>query len=182
MRQALVGRSGSAALTLHGREQVKATAEYLARFHVDRLVSSPQPRALETARILTGILTVPAETHAGFDELDFGRWSGMAFGDLNQLPEWQTFNLCRSLMAAPEGESLREAQTRALTAILELHATSLGKTFAVVTHADIIRSVFAFFSGSPLDLFLRFSIAPASVSILTVSDSFAQIECLNRTA
>lgn len=181
MLQRLVGRTGSAHLTLHGREQAKAAAEYLARFHIDRIVTSPQGRATETAEILSNILTLPMETHPGFDELDFGIWSGIAFSDLEQLPEWKTFNLSRSLMRPPEGESLRDGQARAITTLFELHSSSPENTFAIVTHADIIRSVFAFFSGTPLDLFLRFSVAPASVSILTLSNSFARIECLNRT-
>jgi len=181
VHERLAGRTPGIGLTPRGREQAKSTAEYLARFRIDRIVTSPQQRTRETAVILAESLHVPVEPHDDFDELDFGVWAGLTFSDLDEKPEWKTFNSLRSLTAAPGGESLSDAQTRSIRALLELHSSSKGSCSVVVTHADVIRSLVAFLSGTPLDLFLRFIIDPASVSIIHLSDMAVQIRCLNRT-
>lgn len=181
MHERLAGRTGGIGLTPRGREQAECTAEYLARFQVNRVLASPQQRARETASILAAALHLSVEPHLDFDELDFGGWTGLPFADLDKLPEWKTFNSLRSLTASPGGESLRDAQARTIGALLKLHSAPHESNFVIVTHADIIRSALAYFSGTPLDLFLRFTIDPASVSIIHFSDAAIQIRCLNRT-
>lgn len=51
------GAEGS--LSALGREQARAAAEYLARFPIKNIVSSPQERAAETARIIQERLGAP---------------------------------------------------------------------------------------------------------------------------
>lgn len=182
MHEHLVGRTPNIGLTPRGRGQAKNTAEYLSRFAVSRIITSPQQRARETAAILAAARQLPVEPHTGFDELDFGTWTGLTFADLEKLPEWKTFNSLRSLTPAPGGESLYGVQTRTLRALLDLHASSKESIFAIVTHADVIRSAIAYFSGTPIDLFLRFIIDPASASIVQISEATVQILCLNRTS
>jgi broad specificity phosphatase PhoE len=182
MRERLVGRTPGIGLTILGRTQAEAAARSLAAFPVKSILASPQQRARETAGILGTALRVAVESHHDLDELDFGDWTGLRFTDLQNIPEWKTFNSLRSLTRPPGGESLRDAQTRAVRAMLLLHSASQGSTFIVVTHADIIRAVLTYFSGTPLDLFLRFAIDPASATILQFSDTDVQILCVNRIA
>lgn len=181
MHERLAGRSIGIALTPRGCEQARNTAEYLTRLPVNRIITSPQQRARETAAILAESLQTPIETHPAFDELDFGEWTGLKFADLADRSDWKTFNSLRSVTKAPGGESLQEAQTRAIRGVLNFHSSSKGSVFAIVTHADIIRSVIAYFTGAALDLFLRFVVDPASVSIVQIADTTVQIACLNRT-
>jgi probable phosphoglycerate mutase len=131
--------------------------------------------------LIASILDVRVESHSELDELDFGDWTALGFADLQNVPEWKLFNSLRSLRRPPGGESLREAQTRVIHAVLELHSASPGSTFVLVTHADIIRAALAYFSGTPLDLFLRFAIDPASETIIQMSNADVQILCVNRT-
>lgn len=181
MRERLAGRAPGIGLTLQGKAQANAAARHLASFPVTRILSSPQQRARETAELIAAILDVQVESHSELDELDFGDWTGLGFADLQNVPEWKLFNSLRSLRRAPGGESLREAQTRVIHAVLELHSVYPGNTFVLVTHADIIRAALAYFSGTPLDLFLRFAIDPASETIIQMSNANVQILCVNRT-
>lgn len=177
----LAGRTSGRGLTPAGRDQIRITAQYLTRFNVDTIVSSPQQRARETSDILSASLHAPVRIHTAFDELDFGEWSGAKFADLDALADWKAFNSLRSLSRPPGGESLQNAQMRTIKEVLDLHASSAGFIFAIVTHADIIRAAISYFSGAPLDLFLRFTIDPASISVVQFSDAAVQIVCVNRT-
>ena len=49
----------------------------------------------------------------------------------------------------------------------------------LVSHADILRGIVAWFTGVPMDLALRLAIAPASVSVLKLGEDWARLETLN---
>jgi probable phosphoglycerate mutase len=51
-----------------------------------------------------------------------------------------------------------------------------------VSHGDVIRSLIAHCAGIPLDLFQRLEIAPASLSVVEVDESWIGVRCLNVTA
>ena len=67
-------------------------------------------------------------------------------------------------MGSPTGESLLEAQTRAVAACEDIAARK--GTVVAVTHADIIKAVVSHYLGQPLDLFQRIGVAPTSVTVL----------------
>ncbi len=72
-------------------------------------------------------------------------------------------------MRFPEGETIRAAQLRAVEAVEHLVARHPRRLVAAVTHADVIKTVVAFYVGQPLDLFQRLHVSPASVTILQLS-------------
>jgi len=70
---------------------------------------------------------------------------------------------------------------RAIDELEELRATWPGETVAVVSHQDAIKAALAHYAGIPLDLFLRFEVQPASVSILQLAEWGPRIICVNNT-
>ena len=72
-----------------------------------------------------------------------------------------------------------EMQTRMTTAIGRLAERHRGGTIVVVSHADPIKAVLAHALGASLDLFQRFVIAPASVSVLVWRRDAPQVLTLN---
>lgn len=60
-----------------GRAQARALARHLAGLPLDRIVSSPLRRALETAEIVARGRLV--ETDARLVELDYGAWEGLTY-------------------------------------------------------------------------------------------------------
>lgn len=106
----------------------------------------------------------------------------MSFEALENVEQWKLFNQFRSAVAAPGGESIRDVQYRATQALLRLHNEPTSQPIAIVTHADVIRSILAFFCGTPLDFLLRFAIDPASISIVDLTDHGPLVRCINRIA
>ena len=71
-------------------------------------------------------------------------------------------------MTFPHGENLADAQRRAVAAVDRLARAHQKHTIAVVTHADIIKAVAAHYLGTPLDLFQRIGVSPASVTVIDI--------------
>jgi len=64
-----------------GREEAEALARRLSGVRIDRIVSSPMLRALETAQtIATGR---PVEVDERLRELDYGRWEGLTYDEID---------------------------------------------------------------------------------------------------
>jgi probable phosphoglycerate mutase len=101
-------------------------------------------------------------------EIDYGDWSGRTLKSLYPLKAWRTVQITPSRMTFPAGESLADAQHRAVAAVDRLAAAHVKDTIAIVTHADIIKSVAAHHLGSPLDMFQRIGVAPASVTVIDI--------------
>nr|MDQ2899794.1 histidine phosphatase family protein [Acidobacteriota bacterium] len=91
------------------------------------------------------------------------------------------FNTQRSMTRISGGELMLEVQSRVLTEIETLRARHPDGCVAIVSHMDVIKAAIAHFAGIHLDLLFRFEIAPASVSIVEVSEHGPRILLLNDT-
>jgi probable phosphoglycerate mutase len=179
----LAGRSAGFGLNTTGLEQAHLTGEHVARrLKISHIYSSPRQRARETAAILGTHCGCEVDINEAFDECAYGDWTGRKFSDLEKIEEWSTFNAFRSAVAAPGGESVRDVQCRAVAEILRIRAALDAQAIAIVTHADVIRSIVTFFAGVPLDLLLRFTIDPASVTVIELAENQCRIQCVNRTS
>ena len=118
-------------------------------------------------------------TDPDLDEIDFGQWTGMAFDALHALPQWRAFNSFRSTAPIPGGETMLQAQARAMAAVARLRAQFRDREVAIVSHGDVIKAVLAHFLAVPLDLFARIDIAPGSRSEVIASDSDVRILGVN---
>lgn len=167
----LAGRMPGVALSDEGRAQAAALPARLGP--VGAVLSSPVQRALETAAALGR----PVAEAPGFEEIDFGRWTGLRFDALDADPAWHAWNAFRSLAACPGGETMHAAQSRALSALQGLRGGEA--TVAVVSHADIIKAVLAAVLGVSLDRLDRFTVDPASISTVVLFDGYARVERIN---
>jgi ribonuclease H / adenosylcobalamin/alpha-ribazole phosphatase len=178
----LSGRTPGLGLSAAGCVQAARLARHCAVLGIDRLESSPIQRAQETAQAIAdqcGGLAV--ETASELDELDFGEWAGRSFADLDRDPRWLAWNASRQTAVAPAGESMADAQARAMAHIERVAAERPGQTVAMVTHCDIIRAVIAKVLGLSLDHILRFDVDPASTSRLAVGAWGAKVLSMNET-
>lgn len=179
----LSGRSPGIPLSDIGREQAASLAASLAGVPLVRLLTSPVQRARETAQaIAVSHRNLAAEVGPGFDEIDFGEWTGRGFAELENDPAWRRWNSERALARPPGGESMAEAQRRAWQALNAAAARHSGETIAIVSHCDIIRALVAQVLALPLDAVHRFDVDPASVSRLVIGDWGAKVLSLNEGA
>lgn len=176
----LSGRTPGISLSDRGQAQATKLAERLAPVLIDLLQTSPVRRARQTAEtIAAGRPALTIETVAALDELDFGDWCGQGFVELANDPRWTNWNSERSSAAAPNGETMVAAQKRAWAHIEATARANRGRSIAMVTHCDVIRSVVTKVLGLSLDHIHDFDIGPASVSRLEVGHWGARVLSLN---
>jgi broad specificity phosphatase PhoE len=159
----LLGRSDAAGLSSKGFGEARAMGAALASARIARVQSSPRRRCRETAMVLATTLGVPLIVEPALDELDFGRWSGQSFEDLENDPHWQRWNRSRIGVRPPGGETAEEAQRRILDHIAEAGNRVASQGLVMVTHAEIIRSVILARSGLGLDAWATVTVAPGSI-------------------
>jgi probable phosphoglycerate mutase len=175
----LCGRMDGVGLGEAGRAQAAAVAERLAREPIAAVYASPLERAQETARPLAERLGEPVETLEGVVEIDFGAWTGKRFDELEPDPAWQAWNAERGLHRPPGGESMAEAQVRAVRAVEAVRRRHPDQAVAVFSHADVIKGLVCHWLGLTLDFYRRFDIDPASITAALVGDWGAKVLKLN---
>lgn len=154
-------------LSVEGRAQVGELAGRLGAIDLAEVLSSPLPRAVETAEALAG----PHQLEVGRDPrlIDFhaGKWEAMKQADIAASEEYRRFLENPLADAIPGGERLVEARDRMIASIEQaLSDNELGATIAVVSHAGPLRVVLAHYLGMDLANYHRLRLSPASVSAL----------------
>ena len=111
----LAGRLPGVMLSDEGREQARRAAERLARTcGIGTVHCSPLERTYETAGIISDRLGLTPVSANGLMEIDFGGWAGRSFEELDTLEDWRHWNHFRTGTRPPGGETMLEAQARAL--------------------------------------------------------------------
>ncbi len=158
-------------------------ADRLSALKGHALYSSPIERCRETATPIGRAWGLKPRVNRGFIEVDYGDWTGRKLKQLYKLKAWRGLFVAPSRFRFPRGESLGEMQSRAVAACEDLADSHRNQTVGVVTHADIIRAVLAHYLGSPLDLFQRLDVLPASVSVIDLPrDGWPRVPVVNHVA
>jgi ribonuclease H / adenosylcobalamin/alpha-ribazole phosphatase len=178
----LTGRGRGGALSEAGLRQAAALGARLAEEGLAEIQTSPRERARDTAGAIALASGAGVTVADALDEIDFGDWTGAAFGALAGQPLWDAWNRARATARTPGGESMAEAAERIATHVSRLAAERAGERIVLVSHCDVIRALVATCLGLSLDNLLRFEIAPASVSRLRAGPWGACLVSLNETA
>jgi probable phosphoglycerate mutase len=118
----MLGGQVDAPLTVEGRAEAGALARRLAGVRLDRIVSSPMIRALETAQVIaTGR---PIDVDERLRELDYGRWESLTYaeidaGDPELRARWEHDP---ATTHSPGGESGDDVAARALDFLMDMLA------------------------------------------------------------
>jgi probable phosphomutase (TIGR03848 family) len=100
-------------------------------------------------------------------EVDYGSWSGRELKALAKEPLWSTVQRQPSAVHFPRGESLAAAAARGVAAARERSsALEDDEVWLAASHGDVIKAIVADALGTPLDLFQRISIDPASITVI----------------
>jgi probable phosphoglycerate mutase len=166
--RSLTGRLPGHVLSEDGHAMATALGERLSKVSLAAIYTSPLERTRQTAEAISAgqAKKTALMEHAGLLEVDYGTWSGRTLRSLYRLTAWRLVATAPSRVQFPGGESLVQAQARAVDACEELARRHGKANIAVVTHADIIKAVVSHYLGQPLDLFNRLAVSPASVSVL----------------
>lgn len=163
--------------------EAAALAARLSGIGIGAVLSSPLERARQTAAAIAAASGLSVETEAGLNEIDFGDWTGAIFATLEGQPEWNAWNNHRSIARCPNGETMLEAQARAVSAVMRSVMRHAGQHIVLVSHQDVLKAIVAHFLGVSLDHLERFSLDPASRSVITVfGDGGARVDGINLPA
>jgi len=164
----LPGRSRGLHLSDDGKRQADGLVKRLAAVpKLGAIYASPLERARETAAPLARERGRAVRVEPGLVELDVGDWTGLSLKQASHKPEWAAVQRHPSGFRFPGGESFVEMQSRMTGALGRLVARHRGEVLVAVSHADPIKAAVAHALGTPLDLFQRIFIAPASVSAIS---------------
>jgi probable phosphomutase (TIGR03848 family) len=182
----LAGRTPGVHLDDRGQRQAAALAERLAAAPLAAIVTSPLERCVETAQaIRDGHPKVPAwHVEDRLVECGYGDWTGRAIKELAKEPLWRIVQQHPSaaVFPGPEGEGLAQTQARAVAAVRSWNAT-LGSeaVWLACSHGDVIKAVLADALGLHLDQFQRIVVDPASISVVTYTDTRPFVVRVNDT-
>lgn len=175
----LCGRMPGVSLGDVGLQQASRIGCRLRREGLTALYTSPLARAQETAAAIAGECRLAAEIAPDFDEIDFGIWTGAFFDQLDPDPAWRKWNAERASGRPPGGESMADAQARAVKGMRQIEARHPNAAVAIVSHADVIKAVLAWCLGLSMDSHARFEIGPASVSAIALWGTGAKVLWMN---
>ena len=182
MADVLLGRTVDGPLDERGEGQARVVAKRLLAFPLLIVESSPRRRARHTAGIIAALRDTTVRIVPQMDEVDFGSWAGQTFEALAADPQWQRWNKYPGVSRTPAGDTVRDVQARALAHFRKLEQTFVEETIAIVTHAEVIRSVVSLALQAPIDEYARIEIGPASLTTLTIEEGQLQLESVNERA
>lgn len=151
-----LGQRVKAPLSERGRHDAEALATRLAPTAIDRIVSSPLERAIETARILAASSATAVETDDRLTELDYGKWEGLTVDEIDRrFPgERVLYEENPATHQVGGGESGLEVARRLEPLVGELLEWSSfdggDRTCLLVGHSSVNRILLATLLGVPL--------------------------------
>jgi probable phosphomutase (TIGR03848 family) len=179
----LAGWTPGVHLNDEGRKQADLLGKRLATAKLQALYSSPLERARETAQAIADHYdNLDVQIEKGIGEVDFGDWTGKRLRKLARTRLWKVVQHYPSGARFPGGESFLEVQFRLIKSIEEIASRHATGRVALVAHSDVIKLVVTHYAGVHLDLFQRFVISPASISIITLNRLGPRIIRINDTA
>ncbi len=180
----LAGWSPGVQLDESGQAQVAAVGERLAKVPLAAVVSSPLERCVQTASAVTAGRDLELRTDDRLGEARYGDWTGRTIKELAKEPLWKVVQQHPSaaVFPGPEGEGLAQTQARAVAAVRAWNA-ELGPdaVWVACSHGDVIKAVLADALGLHLDQFQRIVVDPASISVVTYTDTRPFVVRVNDT-
>jgi probable phosphoglycerate mutase len=178
----LPGQARGLHLSADGARQAEGVAARLVAVpDVAAVYASHLERARETAAPIARARRLAVRVDRDLADLDVGEWTGLSLKEAGRRAEWAAVQRHPSGFRFPGGESFVEMQARMARALGRLVARHRGRAVVAVSHADPIKAVVAHALGTPLDLFQRIAVAPASVTAIAYGPHGPTVLTVNST-
>lgn len=162
-----------------------AVAEVLGPEPIDRLVSSPLARALQTAAPLAARLSCRPVIDQRFGELRVGHWEGYTEDEIaERWPEhWQRWRSEPHTLEMDGRETLADLNARVSVALDELFADLVDGHVAVVfTHDAVVRAAVAWALGTGPEIYRHVEVANCSITTVGMVAGVRRLARANETA
>jgi len=167
-----------------GIRQAEKAAHFLGRHNLSGLYCSDLARAFHTARVIGNSSGLKPEVTPLLREINFGRWEGMTYDEIeqqygDQIRNWLDDPFNRS---APGGETLDQVCARMKSFLEHLeHQANDGQSIAAVSHGGSIRALLFNVLGMDTAGFWDLKVANASISLIRKENGRFKVAYYNRT-
>jgi alpha-ribazole phosphatase len=164
-----------------GRRQAQAVRDRLAEERIDVVYASDLGRAAETADIIVAGRELRPVLLSNLREASFGEWEGLTHTEIVArypgLMERRETDLADT--APPEGESLRQLQSRIVETIHSLAQRHRGQTVLIATHGGPVRTFVCDTLGIDLNQCWRIRVDNAALFIVQMYPAGGIVDLLN---
>ncbi|MDX1958709.1 MAG: histidine phosphatase family protein [Leptospiraceae bacterium] len=165
-------------LTAKGVLQAERLASYLKNnnFIPEKILSSPQERAFNTARILASGLNIPIELDNLLKEIDCGSFEGKLISSIDSE------KLTRLRISAkekyPDGESVEDVIERGSKLLQKFSSLQLDSCL-IISHGNFLRSFACAATGMSSELAMKLYLDNTGFSYLFESGEYYRISLWN---
>ncbi len=157
--------SSEVSLSALGRAQIEGLRPELAALQIEILMTSPMQRCTQSVDLLN--LGLPVRLDPDLREIDFGRWEGKTFPEIESQDPLLVQHWASGLtdFCFPEGEATAAFASR-MHAVKDRLLAIDNKTILVVAHGGVIRSLICGLLGLSPQHYLLFQAAKAHYSTM----------------
>ncbi len=162
-------------LSSFGNEQLHFLTERLVKLKINRLYASELKRAQETAAPLAKILNIKIETESRLNEIDWWDWSRIPYFNTS---ETKRPSKVKDYLVLDKQLNVMQAKARRL--LHDIFKNNQGKTVALFTHGNFIKSVLTGILNADVIGFLSQEVFQSSLSKIVIDrDGYVRINFIN---
>ena len=163
----LAGQLEGIGLSKDGTAQVKKLTPSFENIKIDRIISSPMQRCLETVEVIARSKKKRIFIDKRLIEMNYGSWSGKKLSKLSRMKDWKVIQTKASAFRFPQGESFKELERRIESLLKDLSRKYPKEIILLITHGDVIKIAASLTVGCGLDNFQKFAVDPCSLTTLS---------------
>ena len=147
----------------------------------DVVISSPLSRAIDTARLLSGLNARDIIIDEGLKEIDFGLWEGLHYKEISIKfeNEWNEWVNDWKNVAPPKGERFLDQYNRVSKSLNHILESFKNERVVIVSHQGCLRIIASILLNMEDRGFWSFAFDPGAYSLFEISDSNVTIRKIN---
>lgn len=162
-------------LSSFGHEQLKYLTERLAKLKIDSIYSSELKRGQETAYPLSTIIKKDIIIDQRLNEIEWWDWHRIPYFNLSEEKRTKTLKGYEAL-----DKELDKMQIKARCLLNDIFKKNKGKTVALFTHGNFIKSLLTGILNADVIGFLSQEIFQSSLSKIVIDkDAYVRINFIN---
>lgn len=169
-------------LSPRGLRQAAWWKEELSHVNFEKVYSSDLMRALDTARIVSGIPDFDIEATSQLREINLGDWDGKQMENIKtRSPDaWKERGRHIKSFRTPNGESFQDLHERVIKVFQKIMAETHGNVL-VVAHAGVNRMILCHVLKRPIEELFSVPQDYAALNLIDFQGGRAHVAAINRT-